>query len=360
MTDCTTLVSPFRLAVSAVVLGLLFTAPLTVSAQTTAPAAVAAPVQDEAAAFKVWLKGVYDEGLKRGLKQATLDAALSGITPIKRVVQLDRKQPEFTQTFRQYINARVSAWRVRTGRERYREHRALLTRIGAQFGVQPRFIVALWGIETSFGRATGSFSVVQALATLAFDGRRSAYFRRELFNALKIIDEGHISATSMKGSWAGAMGQNQFMPSSFLSYAVDFDGDGRRDIWTTQADVFASSANYLKKSGWRDDQTWGREVKLPDGLKAEINTVMPKDQPRGCRAERKLSVAKTLPQWAALGVTNPNGTPLPKRPLSAQLALPEGPNGPALLVYRNFRATLRWNCSLLFAAAVGILADRLR
>ncbi len=363
MTDCTTLVSPFRWAVSAAGLVLFVTAiaaPVTASAQATAPAAVAAPVQDEDAAFKTWLKGVYDEGLKMRLKQATLDAALSGITPIKRVVQLDRKQPEFTQTFRQYINARVSAWRVRTGRERYREHRALLTRIGKQFGVQPRFIVALWGIETSFGRATGSFSVVQALATLAFDGRRSAYFRRELFNALKIIDEGHITAASMKGSWAGAMGQNQFMPSSFLSFAVDFDSDGRRDIWTTQADVFASSANYLKKSGWRDDQTWGREVKLPDALKAEINTVMPKDRPRGCRAERKLSVAKTLPQWAALGVTNPDGTALPGRALSAQLALPEGPNGPALLVYRNFRATLRWNCSLLFAAAVGILADRLR
>jgi membrane-bound lytic murein transglycosylase B len=202
--------------------------------------------------------------------------------------------------------------------------------------------------------------VVQALATLAFDGRRADYFRRELFNAMKIIDAGHVSAAGMKGSWAGAMGQNQFMPSSFLSYAVDHNGDGRRDIWGTTADVFASSANYLKQSGWRDDQTWGREARLPDGFADRLPELMPKTPPRGCRDLRKLSVEKPLEEWSRLGVRAADGGPLPKRALKASLALPEGPEGPALLVYGNFRATMRWNCSVLFAAAVGMLADRLR
>jgi membrane-bound lytic murein transglycosylase B len=335
------------------------------AAQAQAPAAPAAKADKPAAPetdarFAAWLKGVYDEALSLGIHRKTLDAALTGLAPIKRVVQLDRRQPEFTQTFRQYIDARVSAWRVRTGRDRLRENRKLLDEIGAKFGVQPRFIVALWGIETSFGRATGGFSVIRALATLAYDGRRSAYFRRELFNALRIIDAGHVTAGHMLGSWAGAMGQNQFMPSSFLSYAVDYDGDGRRDIWTTRADVFASSANFLKRSGWREDQTWGREVRLPKGFADKLPGLMPAERPKGCRALAKISVQKTLPEWAALGIRRADGGPLPPRPLKASLVVPEGAEGPALLVYGNFRATLKWNCSVLFATAVGILADRLR
>jgi membrane-bound lytic murein transglycosylase B len=331
----------------------------------TAPPHAAQPAPEDADAekrklFQDWLRDVREEGLGLGISAATLDSALAGLTPIERVIQLDRRQPEFTQTFRAYIDARVSSWRVNTGRERLRQHGDILKQIGAKYGVQPRFVVALWGLETSFGRATGGFAVVQALATLAFDGRRADYFRRELFNAMKIIDAGHVSAAGMKGSWAGAMGQNQFMPSSFLSYAVDHDGDGRRDIWGTTADVFASSANYLKQSGWRDDQTWGREVRLPDGFAARLPELMPKTPPRGCRDLRKLSVEKPLVEWSKLGVRAADGGPLPKRALKASLALPEGPEGPALLVYGNFRATMRWNCSVLFATAVGMLADRLR
>jgi membrane-bound lytic murein transglycosylase B len=309
--------------------------------------------------FDAWLNGVREEGLKRGISKATLDSALTGLTPIERVIKLDRRQPEFVQTFRQYIDKRVNSWRIETGRERYTTHAALLKEVGKRFGVQPRFIVALWGIETNFGRHTGGFSVVRALATLAFDGRRSAYFRKELFNALTIIDQGHVSASDMKGSWAGAMGQSQFMPSSFLSYAVDYDGDGRRDIWGTTADVFASAANYLAKSGWLDDQTWGREVKLPDGFATRIDEFMPKSRPRGCRALSKLSVEKKLSEWQALGVRRVDGSALPARDLEASLVVPDGPGGPAYLVYRNFRTTLRWNCSVSFAAAVGILADRI-
>ena len=337
------------------------------AAPSQTPAAVAPqPTEDPAhaaklKAFAAWLKGVREEGLTRGIRPATLDSALTGLTLIERVVQLDRRQPEFTQTFRQYINARVSPWRVNTGRDRLRQHKENLTRAGEKYGVQPRFLVALWGIETSFGRATGKFSVVQALATLAFDGRRSAYFRKELFNALAIIDAGHITAQGMKGSWAGAMGQNQFMPSSFLAYAVDGNGDGKRDIWGTTADVFASSANYLKQSGWRDDQTWGREVRLPEGFADKIADLMPKNPKRGCRDLRKLSVEKTLAEWSALGLRAADGGALPKKAgLKASLVLPDGPGGPALLVYGNFRATMKWNCSILFASAVGMLADRLR
>jgi len=311
--------------------------------------------------FAEWIKGVYEEGLSRGISKATLDAALDGVAPLRRVVELDRRQPEFTQTFRQYIEARVSAWRVEAGRDRLRRHEGMLREIGARYGVQPRFIVALWGIETNFGNNTGGFPVIQALATLAYDGRRSVYFRRELFNALEIIDAGHVAAGEMKGSWAGAMGQNQFMPSSFLTFAVDHDGDGRRDIWGTLADVFASTANYLSRVGWRGDQTWGREVTLPPGFAEEaLPSLMPADPPSGCRALRSLSVEKTLPEWAALGVRRADGGPLPARELAASLVVPEGPDGPAFLVYDNFRATLKWNCSVLFAASVGILADRLR
>jgi membrane-bound lytic murein transglycosylase B len=309
--------------------------------------------------FQAWLDGVREEGLKRGISKATLDSALTGLAPIERVIKLDRRQPEFVQTFRQYVDKRVNTWRIETGRDRFAAHAPLLKEVGRRFGVQPRFIVALWGIETNFGRHTGGFSVVRALATLAFDGRRSAYFRKELFNALTIIDQGHISASNMKGSWAGAMGQSQFMPSSFLSYAVDYDGDGRRDIWGTTADVFASAANYLKKAGWRGDQTWGREVRLPEGFAARLAEFMPKSRPRGCRALRKLSAPKGLSEWQALGVRRTDGTALPTRDLKASLIVPDGPSGPAYLVYQNFRTTLRWNCSVSFAAAVGILADRI-
>lgn len=346
--------------VFAAVFGLLGSGVAHAQAAVSASEEAAVPQAGEGASseFQSWLKGVYEEGLKRGLKAKTLHAALDGLTPIKRVVQLDRKQPEFVQTFDQYIKARVTDWRVSTGRKRLANNHALLEEVGRKFGVQPRFIVALWGIETSFGRATGGFHVVRALATLAFDPRRSSYFRRELFNALKIIDEGHVTADAMKGSWAGAMGQNQFMPSSFLSYAVDYNGDGRRDIWGTRADVFASTANYLGKSGWRDDQTWGRRVKLPEGF--DVADQMPANPPKGCRALKKLSVQRTLPEWSKLGVTRADGSPLPTRPLKASLVLPDGRGGPALLVYNNFRVTLRWNCSVSFAAAVGILAEKLR
>lgn len=294
--------------------------------------------------FDAWLEGVRQEARERGLKEATIESALSDISPIKRVVELDRRQPEFKLTLDRYLSRVVSKARIEKGRARLAEHGTLLKEVSAKYKVQPRFIVALWGIETDFGRYLGGFPVIPALASLAYDGRRSAYFRKELFNALTVIDRGHIGAKDMMGSWAGAMGQNQFMPSSFLRYAVDYDGDGRRDIWGTHADIFASSANYLSKVGWRGDQTWGRKVRLPNGFD---------------RALIGLKVRKGLRDWQRLGVRRPDGRDLPARNLRSSILLPGGADGSAYVVYDNFRAILRWNRSNLFATAVGSLADRI-
>jgi len=293
--------------------------------------------------FENWLEKLRVEALEKGISRAVLDEALIGIRPVPRVIELDRRQPEFTLTFEQYRDRVVPRSRIKKGRKKYQENRKLLEEIGRKIGVQPRFIVALWGIETDFGRVTGGFKVVSALATLAHDGRRSSYFRGELLNALQILDEGHIAPKEMKGSWAGAMGQSQFMPSSFLAYAVDYDGDGRRDIWTTRADVFASAANYLAKSGWRADQTWGRQVKLPSDFSPTL---------------AGLKVRKPIDSWQALGVRRSDGNDLPVRQLSASIVLPDkGKMSPAYMVYNNYRVTLRWNRSIYFALAVGLLSD---
>ena len=302
------------------------------------------PVTFDMAKWQVWLDEVRAEAGAKGIQQTILDQSLTGIEPIPRIIELDRRQPEFTLTFAQYVERVVPDRRVQKGRQMLAQHRALLDKVGKEIGVQPRFIVALWGIETDFGRLTGGFNVVNALATLAFDGRRSAYFRKELFDALQILDEGHITPEKMTGSWAGAMGQAQFMPSSFVNFAIDYDKDGRRDIWTTQADVFGSAANYLKRVGWKDDQTWGREVRLPAGFDASL-------------AEAK--EIKPIGAWQAMGVRNLDGSDLPKRQLPAQIVIPDGPEGRAFMAYDNFRATLRWNRSNYFALAVGLLSDRI-
>lgn len=291
--------------------------------------------------FDTWLDGAKVEARNRGISEAVIDAALGSLQPISRVLELDRSQPEFTMTFEEYLARTVAAPRVAAGRRLLAENRGVLDKIAATYHVQPRFIVAFWGIESDFGRLTGGFQVPAALATLAWDGRRASLFREELFDALEIIQEGHISADGMTGSWAGAMGQPQFMPSSFRSFAVDFDGDGKRDIWTTRADVFASIANYLSQSGWHDDQTWGRRVSLPDHFDRSL--ISP-------------DVKKVLSEWEALGVRRADGSPLPTRDLLGSLVQPT-PGGAVFMVYDNFRTTLRWNRSTFFALAIGHLAD---
>lgn len=294
--------------------------------------------------FDQWLDAVRADARGMGVSDATLDSALTGISPIPRVIELDRRQPEGRLTFAEYLQRQTPDSRIERGRRLLEENRELLAEIGAAYGVQPRFIVALWGMETSYGSYTGGYPVIEALATLAYDGRRSDYFRRELLNALRILDEGHIAIADMKGSWAGAMGQSQFMPSNFLSLAVDHDGDGRRDIWTTRADVFASAANFLAKAGWNDGVTWGRQVRLPDGFDAEL---------------AGLGSRLSLGEWQALGIRRPDGRDLPRANVSASLVLPDGPRGSAYLVYQNYRALMNWNRSTYFATTVGILADRI-
>ena len=293
--------------------------------------------------FAVWLQEVRAEAAGRGISAATLDAAFADVKPIPRVIELDRKQPEFSLTFEQYLSRVVPAARIAKGRERMRENRELLAQVQARHGVQSRFVVALWGIETDFGRVSGGFPVISSLATLAYDGRRSAFFRAQLMHALRILEEGHITAAAMTGSWAGAMGQSQFMPSSFVNFAVDEDGDGRRDIWGTKADVFGSASNYLARSGWRGDQTWGRKVRLPEGFDSALTG---------------LKVSKRISEWQALGVRRADGRDLPTRDLQASIVLPQdGEMSPAYMVYENFRVILKWNRSNYFAIAVGTLAD---
>ena len=307
-------------------------------------AAIPDAIQAQPQEFSSWVEDLRKEALSEGIGDTTLDAALKGLSPIARVLELDRKQPEFSLTFRQYMDRVVPQSRVDAGKQKLRENRVLLDEISRKYGVQPRFIVAFWGIETDFGRVTGGFPVIPALATLAYDGRRSSYFRKELLNALKVLHGGHIAPQSMMGSWAGAMGQCQFMPSSFLSYAVDYDGDGRKDIWNTKADVFASAANYLARSGWKGDQTWGRPVKVPDDFDRKLVG---------------LNVQKSLSEWHKLGVRRTDGGDLPVRDLSAAIVLAEDKSSQAFLVYNNYQTILKWNRSTFFAVAVGTLAERI-
>ena len=268
---------------------------------------------------------------------------------IPRVVELDHQQPEVKLTFEQYLARVVNDARAQKARQKLAENRRLLQRVAQQFGVQPRFIVSLWAIETDFGRITGNFSVIDALATLAYDGRRAAFFREQLFDALSIVQKRGLAPHDLRGSWAGAMGQSQFMPSTYLAHAVDFDGDGKADIWHSHADVFASIANYLSNLGWRADETWGRAVILPEGFNPDLIDSVRLDKP-----------TRTLPRWAALGLRRPDGGALPRRDIPAWLVQPSAPDRPeAYLVYANYRALLQWNRSLFFATAVGYLADRI-
>lgn len=292
--------------------------------------------------FDAWLEGVKAEAAERGISQTVITSALGGLKPIPRVLELDRNQPEFALTFEDYLGRTVTTARIQTGRRLLNQHMKLLNKVAAQYRVQPRFIVAFWGIESDFGRLTGGFSVPGALATLAWDGRRSSFFREELFQALRIIQDGHVTAAAMTGSWAGAMGQPQFMPSSFMRFAVDFNKDGKEDIWKTYDDVFASIANYLSQSGWKDDETWGRKVVLPATFDRALIT---------------LDVQKTLPEWHALGVKRPDGGSLPKRDILGSLVQPGPASAPVFVVYNNYRTTLLWNRSTYFALAVGHLAD---
>ena len=292
--------------------------------------------------FHAFLSGIRREAAAQGIRASTIEVALRSAEFLPHVIELDRKQPERQLTFGEYLEKVVSEQRMDSARRELAENRALLDGIWRRFNVEPRFIVALWGIESDFGRVMGNYAVVSALATLGYDGRRSSYFRGELISALRIIDQGNIRADNMTGSWAGAMGQCQFMPSTFLGYAVDYDGDGRRDIWNDRADVLASIANYIARLGWRGGEGWGRAVMLPAGFDPRYTG---------------LEVKRPTGEWSRLGVRGIDAGPLAVREGDASLVIPDGAGGPTFLVYDNFRTIMKWNKSTYFAAAVGYLAD---
>lgn len=296
--------------------------------------------------FEQYVEGLKQEARTKGISEQVISQAFENVTHKPRAVKADKNQPEKKLTLDEYIPRAVPDWKVEQAKALYKEHYAELSRIGEEYGVQPRFIVALWGVESNFGKFTGNYSVIDALSTLAYDGRREAFFRKEAMAALQILEEGHIAVDDFKGSWAGAMGQCQFMPSSFLSYAADGSGDGKKDIWNTEADVFASAANYLSQSGWNDKFTWGRQVKLPQGFDMNLEG----------RVEGK---EKTLAEWNQLGITRYDGSALPKVDVDAWLTAPDNANGRVYLVYNNYNVLMKWNRSYYFALAVSHLADRI-
>lgn len=308
--------------------------------------ALSGPVFAAAAGFGSWLNGFKADARGRGISSDTINDAFSDVEYLPRVIELDRKQPESRLTYQEYKTKVITQQRIEQGRRLLREHRGELNSASQKYGVPPEVIVALWGMETSYGKNTGGFSVVSALATLAYEGRREKFFRAELMNALEIIDDGHIAAGNMTGSWAGAMGQNQFMPSSFKSFAVDGNGDGRRDIWRSLPDVFASTANYLSKSGWNDGERWGRQVKITQNIPESLTGV---------------SVQKSIVEWSNMGVRSADGGKLPTSDgMYASLVMPDGPDGKAYLVYNNYRVIMKWNKSVYFATSVGLLSDLIK
>jgi len=313
-------------------------------------AALAFPVQaedeiktispDEFSECKVQLK---DQAIAAGVSPETASSVMNKAEYLERVIELDRRQPEFTTTFADYLNRRVNDARVSRGRELLQEHHELLARVTRETGVPAPYLLAFWGLETNFGSYFGKMSVPSALTTLACDPRRSTFFTRQLIAALRIIDEGAIEADQMEGSWAGAMGHVQFMPTVFLEHAVDADGDGRRDLWHSLPDAMMSAGKFLQSMGWDGDYRWGREVTLPEGFDYALAD------------GRRM----TLGQWRDLGITDAFGQALDEAPVKAAVVVPAGHQGPAFLVYHNFRVIMGWNRSEFYAIAVGHLADRI-
>jgi membrane-bound lytic murein transglycosylase B len=297
--------------------------------------------------FKSWLKTARAEALERGISPSVVNHALpETMEPIRRVLELDHEQPEGSPDFERYLKNVLSDDRIEKGREKMLAHGKLLDQVENTYGVDKQVIAALWGVETMYGRNTGTYDVVTALATLAYDGRRGPYFRDEMFKALEILDKGQIHLWQMKGSWAGAMGQCQFMPSSWFKFAVDFDHDGRRDIWTSQPDIFASTANYLALSGWKKGEPWGRKVKLPVGFNRTLI---------GINTENSLQF------WHDQGVRLQSGAAVPfEGAYQASIVQPGGAGTQAFIVYDNYRVIMQWNKSTYFATAVGLLSDSLK
>ncbi|MEM8935903.1 MAG: lytic murein transglycosylase [Pseudomonadota bacterium] len=300
----------------------------------------------QAPGFDAWLAGFRAEAAAAGVSAAVIDNALSGLSVNQRVYELNDNQPEFTRAIWDYLDTAVSETRIANGRAKLADHARLLDLIERAYGVDAETLVAIWGLESAYGEVLGDFDAIQALATLAFEGRRTGYGRSQLIGALKIIDNGHAARDQLKGSWAGAMGHTQFIPTTYLAYAVDHDSDGRRDIWSNLGDVFASTANYLSVSGYRANERWGVEVTIPAGFDFSLADV---------------STRKPVVEWSALGVAAAAGPALTARldpNLRGRIIVPAGANGPAFMVFGNFEAILKYNRSTAYALAVAMLSDK--
>ncbi|KTD76415.1 lytic murein transglycosylase [Legionella waltersii] len=290
-----------------------------------------------------WVADVRVEALKQGISPAVFDQAFAGIRePSRQIKSFSHSQPEHRLTFMKYRTTRADNYRIAIGRKEYKKNKEILDDVAQHFGVNPCFIVSFWGMETSYGTYMGNFPVIKALATLAYDSKRKDFFRKELFLALHILNDGHVSLTDFKGEWAGASGQPQFLPSSWVKYAVDYDGDGKKDIWRSKPDVFASIANYMKQNGWHTGEPWAIQVKLPKNFDMKL--------------EGK-SIIKPVSEWNALGVRTESGEPLPNQNLEASIVQPFG--GPTFLAFPNYKMILRYNNSIYYAGAIGYMADKI-
>jgi len=312
-------------------------------------------VEEPARPFDEWLGDLIADARSRGFGEELINETLVGLQPLPRVVERDRSQAELVLTLDRYFRTRVTPRIVRLGQQHVSSERALLGRIEATYGVPPSIVLAIWGLESHYGEFTGATPVFQALATLAWQPRRSDFFRSELFKALAIVSGGYIDARRMTGSWAGAMGQPQFMPSSYLETAVDFDSDGLRDIWRSTPDTLASIANYLKNRGWTAGQTWGREVTIAAAAREQIQDIPMRTS--GCSAMRAMTEPRSLDIWRERGVRLNDGGDLPRSDTPAALV---ETGGHSFLVYPNYDALLGYNCAHLYTLSVGMLADRLQ
>ncbi len=307
------------------------------------PVLAAAPGRAETP-FTAFLADVRTEAVGSGIAPATVDRAFAGLRQNAKVLELDSHAPERTQSWERYRGSRVSDQRVSAGRQAMQANSVTLAEVARRYGVDLGVIVAIWGLESNFGGYTGGFSVIEALASLAADGRHDGFFRTELINALRILDHGDIAPSRMTGSYAGAMGQPQFMPSSYLTYAVDFDGTGRRDIWDNRNDVLASIANYLAKSGWKAGEPWGQRIQVPAGFESG----------RTGRDDRR-----PLGAWTQLGVRRADGGVFSRPDVPGAVVMPDGAGGEAFMAYTNFGIIRLYNNSDLYVLSVGLLASRI-
>ena len=310
------------------------------------PAVIGLPHRAEAAqTFAQWIERFWSTARAVGIKRETYDLAFKGMTPDPKVIEAANFQPEYKKPIGEYVDRVVSDKRVTGGKQKLEENKALLDILEKRYGVDRTIIVAIWGVESNYGTQPGDMNVIRSLATLAYYNTKASFARQQLITALKILQRGDISVEAMNGSWAGAMGHTQFIPTTYQAYAVDYDGDGRRNIWSDVPDALASTASYLKHSNWQAGQTWGYEVTLPKGLN-------PKKY-----SERTL---KSLGEWQKLGIRRVNGEAFPRPGDKAGLYAPAGTAGPVFLVLNNFRSILRYNNATSYALGVGHLSDRLK